>query len=512
MKILYFALISVLCGASFARAQTVDQHFRVFDRNGAPATMDQIVTAIGENDAVFLGEQHDDAIGHAIQLEIFKRVVANYSPKRKVALSLEMFERDVQTVVNEYLKGLITEQHFLLSSRPWPNYKADYRPLFELAKERRLDVIAANAPRRYVNMVSRGGRASLAGLSKETGPWLAPLPYGEPSAVYAAKFKALMGPSAEAQMGIDNILASQSLWDATMADSVRRYLKKNKNALVIHLNGSFHTESRLGTVEHLLKYRSKTRVLVVTMRYEDDFKTFDKAKHSGLGDFVILTAPRPKGMAVLSAILGRMDLHSKSLRSLKCRLTLVRYNRLLNVSDTSFGHGSYLSTPMALRVDWLKPVEEQMVVVGDAYELYRPRLNQVIQGRTSNLAKAEGPLAFMKMSRDQLKANHTIMLIGEEELADGVKTWHLTVVPKIAALYKTADLWVDADGMPRQVRANLNNGDSTTVLLSNIQKNVTLKGEIFRLNYPASVKKIRSYPTCTGRCTALSAASAKITR
>jgi uncharacterized iron-regulated protein len=95
--------------------------------------------------------------------------------------------------------------------------------------------------------------------------------------------------------GSANILDSQTLWDATMSDSVAKYLKKHKDSLVIHLNGAFHTESRLGTLEHMLKYRPKARALVVTMRYVDDFKTFDKPTMSGLGDFVILTdAKQPK--------------------------------------------------------------------------------------------------------------------------------------------------------------------------------------------------------------------------
>jgi uncharacterized iron-regulated protein len=297
MKRLIYAvvLISVLCVVGFGQIAFSEQQIRVFDAKGNAATIDQIVRMIGENDVVFLGEQHDDAVGHAVQFEIFKRSVTQYSANRRVALSLEMFERDVQIALDEYLSGLIAEQHFLLSSRPWGNYKTDYRPPVELAKEKRLAVIAANAPRRYVNMVSRGGRDSLNGLTKDAKKWLAPLPYAEPSDAYAKKFKALMGPSPEAQMGIDKILASQSLWDATMASSVAKYLKKNKKALVIHLNGSFHTESRLGTVEHLLNYRSKTRILVVTIRYEDDFKTFDKTKHSDLGDFVILTdAKQPR--------------------------------------------------------------------------------------------------------------------------------------------------------------------------------------------------------------------------
>jgi uncharacterized iron-regulated protein len=296
LKIIFAALIAATFTMfTFGQIAYNEEQFRIFDSKGAPATMDAVIAAIAESDAVFLGELHDDAVGHALQFEIFRRVVEKYAADRKIALSLEMFERDVQIVIDEYLANLIREDHFLLSSRPWGNYKTDYKPLVELAKARRLPVIAANAPRRYINMVSRNGRDALNGLSKDAKKWIAPLPYGDPSPAYSAKFKALMGPSAEAQMGLDKILASQSLWDATMADSVARFVKKNKKALVVHLNGGFHTENRLGTVEHFLKYRSKAKALVVTLRYEDDFRTFNPAKHNGLGDFVILTdAKQPR--------------------------------------------------------------------------------------------------------------------------------------------------------------------------------------------------------------------------
>lgn len=287
------AVMMVISGSAQVKYNV--EHFRVYDAKGNPSSLEAIVDAAGAVDAVFLGELHDDAVGHAVQAEIFSRAVDKYSSGRSMALSLEMFERDVQIVLDEYLSNLITEAHFMLSSRPWGNYKTDYRPLVELAKERRLPVIAANAPRRYINMVSRNGRAALNRLSKETKKWLAPRPYGEPSAAYAAKFRGLMGGSGEARMGLDNILASQTLWDATMADSVARFVKKNKRPLVVHLNGGFHTESRLGTVEHFLAYRKKAKAIVVTMRYEDAFTNFDPSKHTDLGDFVILTdAKQPR--------------------------------------------------------------------------------------------------------------------------------------------------------------------------------------------------------------------------
>ena len=292
-----FTLIIILLMAVAANSQITltDTMYRVYDGQGNPATLEAIVKAMAANEAVFLGEQHDDPVAHAIEAELFRRAVSTYSPGRKVALSMEMFERDVQIVVDEYLNGLISEQHFLLSSRPWPNYKTDYRPLVELAKEKHLDVIAANAPRRYVNIVSRNGRDSLNALSDQAKSWLAPLPYPEPSDAYKTKFNNLMAgnsgdPAAKmSPNAATNLIYSQSLWDATMGNSVANYLKRNKGALVVHLNGGFHTESRLGTIEQLMSYRPNTKAIVVTMQSEDDVTKFDQAKHKGLGDFVILT-------------------------------------------------------------------------------------------------------------------------------------------------------------------------------------------------------------------------------
>ena len=278
-----------------AVGQTDESKYKIFDSKGNSATFEQIISSIKESDVVFLGEQHDDAIAHSLQVQIFKSGFDKYRNDRKIVLSLEMFERDVQVVLDEYLRDLITEKKFLDDSRPWGNYKTDYRPLVEFAKENKLEVIAANAPRRYVNMVSRSGKSSLEKLSSEAKKWLAPLPFGEASEAYSKKFNALMGKMADPAGAHNPMLASQSLWDATMAHSIAKSLKENKDKLIFHLNGSFHTENRLGTVEHLLKYRPQTKVLVITMRYENDFNNFDRSKHTDLGDFVILTdAKQPR--------------------------------------------------------------------------------------------------------------------------------------------------------------------------------------------------------------------------
>lgn len=284
-------ILATLLLAVFIISNAVAQtpRYTIFDGKGNSKTMDELIEQAGNVQVVFLGEFHDDAVAHEIQLEIFKTIQQRFGSSRRVALSLEMFERDVQPILDEYLAGLITENHLMSAARPWNNYKTDYRPLVEFAKENRLPVVAANAPRRYVNMVSRNGRPALNKLSKSAKRTLAPLPFAEASPAYAQKFNALMGPnSAERMAGLVNILDSQSLWDATMAYAISRQLR-TRNSLVVHLNGGFHSEGRLGTPEHLEKYRKGVSYIVVTMRYEDDFRNFDPAKHRDLGDFVILT-------------------------------------------------------------------------------------------------------------------------------------------------------------------------------------------------------------------------------
>jgi uncharacterized iron-regulated protein len=209
-----------------------------------------------------------------------------------------MFERDVQTILDEYLAGLITERHFLLSSRPWRNYETDYRPLVEYAREHHLPVIAANAPARYVSRVSSQGPDSLKALPQvAVKSWLPPLPFPPASEGYAAKFNRFMGGAgaggaaqATAHGGL-HLLEAQTLRDASMAYSISEYLKRGRAPLVVQVNGTFHSEERMGVPEQLARYRSKARAVVVTIVPADNFPNFD-ADLGRLGDFVIITEPK----------------------------------------------------------------------------------------------------------------------------------------------------------------------------------------------------------------------------
>ena len=113
-------------------------------------------------DVVLIGEQHDDPNTHRLELAVLEALA-----RRQVAvtLSLEMFERDVQTSVDTYMSGSSGEDDFLKNSRPWPRYATDYRPLVEFARRQHWPVVAANVPRRIAADVAKSGKPAVDALT-----------------------------------------------------------------------------------------------------------------------------------------------------------------------------------------------------------------------------------------------------------------------------------------------------------------------------------------------------------
>jgi outer membrane lipoprotein-sorting protein len=214
--------------------------------------------------------------------------------------------------------------------------------------------------------------------------------------------------------------------------------------------------------------------------------------------FAIVSAVPANAQGVLSDILKRMDANNKGLKSLKSSIKMSKHNAQLDEYDLYEGTVQYLPAPVKeqikVRIDWAKPVVEHLAVGGGQYILYRPRLEQAIVGKVDqakNGAGAGGALAFMSMNRTQLKANYDVVYIGEETVNGSVRTWHIQLTPKAANSYKSADLWVDANGMPVQAKVVEKNNDSTTIQLTNIERNATVKGDVFAIKPPKNTKIIQ---------------------
>ncbi|HRF99804.1 MAG TPA: ChaN family lipoprotein [Bacteroidia bacterium] len=299
MKILPCLLIAfILSFAVKVKSQVTEKNYKIYSvKQAKEVGINDIIEDMKNNDVLFYGEEHNDSVTHYLENKIFESLFQKY--QSNIALSMEMFERDVQPIMNEYLTSEIREKNFKKDARAWSNYR-DYRPMVEFCKTNKLDVVCANAAGRYSNLAGRKGQKALMALPLESKKFFAPLPYDTASGKYYDKLMGLShDPNDTAKkaapvmgMGGFNLVMAQSLWDATMAYSIFEYLKLHKSKKVFQVNGRFHSDEGFAVVTQLKKYNPKVKVLVISSGSDDAFPNIDWNKHKHLGDYIIITDPQ----------------------------------------------------------------------------------------------------------------------------------------------------------------------------------------------------------------------------
>lgn len=222
-------------------------------------SIDEAAEALAAADVVFLGEEHDSAEGHAVQLALTRAIAER---RGRMVLSMEMLERDSQRLVDMYLAGEIDRPTFLRTARLWPNYEAHYEPAVEFARAQGYEVLAANVYRPLAARVAREGLGTAmndvwAAASVDAGP-----------GPYRDRFDEVMsGHGGMEDAVMDRIFAAQCIKDDTMAESIARRVSSEPGTapIVVHWNGRFHSDHGLGTVERLRSRRPDLNIAVVSM-------------------------------------------------------------------------------------------------------------------------------------------------------------------------------------------------------------------------------------------------------
>ena len=90
-----------------SEGSAITTDYQIFDSVGNVSTLEELITEIRNSDVTFLGEIHTDTVAHDLEALLLEKVWDD-----RQSLSLEMFESDVQFVLDEYMEGLINEEHF----------------------------------------------------------------------------------------------------------------------------------------------------------------------------------------------------------------------------------------------------------------------------------------------------------------------------------------------------------------------------------------------------------------
>ncbi len=261
-------------------------------------TMSQMLGRLSRADVVFFGEQHDDPETHRAEAETLDAIGRLGRP---VVLSLEMFERDVQPVLDDYLAGRIGESEFLAHTRPWANYSTGYRRLVELARARHWPVVAANVPRPLASAVGRKGIVALDTLTP-VEHLTAAREIVCPMDDYYARFMDEMhvhstgaGGATEPGDSLPTAMAerfyvAQCVKDETMAESIVMAKRAApRDVIVVHFDGAFHSDYAQGTVARVKRREPSWDVVVISAVPVADPFVAPIAPESGVADFVVFT-------------------------------------------------------------------------------------------------------------------------------------------------------------------------------------------------------------------------------
>lgn len=288
--------------------QTDKPAYQIFDAAGKKSSYQSILEKAQEADIILFGESHNNPIIHWLQIELTKDLYSklsenqskepdkNKKSKNNLLLGAEMFEADNQTILDEYLNDIITEKNFEAEARLWNNYKTDYKPLVEFAKENNLDFVATNIPRRYASLVSKKGLSSL-DSSDDAKRFMMPLPVKVDLKLPAyANMLKMMGvhstsDTEKVNEGAANFAYAQAVKDATMAFRINEYYQKSiqdksTHSVFLHFNGSYHSDNYESIVYYLKKYNPDLKIMTITAAEQ---KELDALEKTGVADFAIIT-------------------------------------------------------------------------------------------------------------------------------------------------------------------------------------------------------------------------------
>ncbi|OOE67203.1 hypothetical protein BZG20_07115 [Salinivibrio sp. IB868] len=231
--------------------------YQVTRAEGESLSLTQVARQVSDADVVLIGEWHGHPGVHRFQAELLSQLASEHP----VALSMEQFSRDAQPVLDQYLAGEIGEDTLKRQANAWDNYDGSYRPLIELAKQRQIEVIAANAPKRLVRCIGKQGLSYLDSLSEQQRSWFADTIDTQDSP-YKRKFKANMHHGSASQT--DAQYAAQLAWDATMAESIVDYHAAQPDSQIVHIAGRFHIAEGLGTAAQIHARNPELRIALIT--------------------------------------------------------------------------------------------------------------------------------------------------------------------------------------------------------------------------------------------------------
>lgn len=200
---------------------------------------------------------------------------------------------------------------------------------------------------------------------------------------------------------------------------------------------------------------------------------------------------------LLTGVLSKMQAAHRNLRSMRAAMVQQRRNPQIGSTDTDYGTLIYKpggKGKSKLRVDYTRPDQKSVSVIGENLTFYEPRINQVLKTTLSKAAKGKtgsySALVGLDSSLESLTKDYNVEYV-KDELVNGKQTTRLQLTPKGGSPFSKIELWVSNEfWLPVQYQMFERNGDSTLVKFTGMEINPNLADSMFNVNIPSGTKVV----------------------
>ncbi|MBU5613470.1 ChaN family lipoprotein [Geomonas sp. Red51] len=279
---LIFVILCTLTLPLSARAgQTIT---RVSDRQSV--TLQQLIAKAEAADLVLIGEVHDQAPHHELQLEVIRELKTRKQP---LAIGVEVMQSDCQKELDAFVAGTMSEADFRpVFARNWSYDWRLYRDIFLFARENKIPMIALNVPKELVIKVSRGGYASLTPEERKNLPEGTMCDLNNPHTEFLKQsFGEVFKHVAKGRV-FEYFCEAQTVRNSGMAMNINRYLKKEPKTKIVVLAGVWHAVKN-AVPEQLSRNGAKLSTLAVM----PEIKEFTGGKASPDAVDYLVSFPSP---------------------------------------------------------------------------------------------------------------------------------------------------------------------------------------------------------------------------
>ncbi len=234
-------------------------------KTGKVLNFEQLIERLASVDMVYVGEVHNNADHHLIQMQILQGLKDKWGP---FALGLEAFPSKTQLVINEYLQDQLSESDFLRQvnwDKAWGFDYHFYRPLVLFQKQVGGEIIALNVPHRIVRKVARRG---IQGLSPQERAFL-------PQQIHLGnkKHRKYISDAFEAHKpgnlkNFEYFYEAQCVWDESMAQNICNFFSSNPRKPMVVVAGDGHIVYRFGIPDRVTRRINLRTATVVPLQVD----------------------------------------------------------------------------------------------------------------------------------------------------------------------------------------------------------------------------------------------------